>query len=159
MLRLALLPAALLLIAAGCKTTEPLSNDPGGTTGPMTDMGFAELREPFTLEQGASTVVDGMVVRFDAITEDSRCPDDPGTSCVWEGRATISLSLIADDTMSNVQLSIPGFVSADSEPQEIQSAEAAGYTLTLLQLDPYPGHEGADAGMAPVATLKVTTGG
>jgi len=123
----------------------------------MTDVAYAEMDEPFTLERGASTVVDGLVVRFDHITEDSRCPAD--VDCVWEGRATISLSLIAGDAINSVQLSIPGFVGADSEPQAQQSAVANGYTFTLLQLDPYPGQEGVDTEMTPMATLRVTHGG
>ena len=157
MIRFATLPLVLLLVAAGCRTTEPLSADPGAGPGPMTDIAYAEMDEPFALERGASTVVDGQIVRFDHITEDSRCPAD--VDCVWEGRATISLSLIAGDTMNGVQLSIPGFVGVDSEPQAQQSAVANGYTFTLLQLDPYPGQEGVDAEMVPVATLRVTHGG
>jgi len=123
----------------------------------MTDVAYAEMDELFTLELGASTVVDGLVVRFDHITEDSRCPAD--VDCVWEGRATISLSLIAGDTVDGVQLSIPGFVDADSEPQPLQSAVVNGYTFTILQLDPYPGQDGVDAEMTPMVTLVVTHGG
>ena len=156
MIRLATLPTALLLIAAGCSTTRSLSDDFGADTGSTMET-TAELGEPFTLERGASTVVDGQIVRFDHITEDSRCPAD--VECVWEGRATISLSLIAGDTMDGVRLSIPGFVGADSEPQALQSAVVNGYTFTLLQLDPYPGQEGVDAEMTPMATLRVTHSG
>jgi hypothetical protein len=123
----------------------------------MTDVAYAEMDESFTLERGASTVVDGQVIRFDHITEDSRCPAD--VDCVWEGRATISLSLIAGDTVDGVQLSIPGFVDVDSEPRSSQSAVVNGYTLTLLQLDPYPGQDGVDTAMTPMATLVVTHGG
>ncbi len=159
MIRLATLPLVLLLIAAGCRTTEPLSADSTGTSGPMTNAGYAELDESFTLEQGASTVVDGMIVRFDHITEDSRCPAEPGISCVWEGRATVVLSLIANDVISQVQLSIPGFVGANSEPQDLQSTVAEGYQLTLLQLDPYPGQERVDPEMTPMVTLMMTHGG
>lgn len=156
MIRLATLPLALLLIAAGCSTTQSLSDDSGANTGSTMET-TAELGEPFTLERGASTVVDGQIVRFDHITEDSRCPAD--VDCVWEGRATISLSLIAGDTVDGVQLSIPGFVGADSEPQPQQSAVVNGYTFTILQLDPYPGQDGVDAEMTPMVTLVVTHGG
>ena len=156
MIRLATLPLALLLIAAGCSTTQSLSDDSGANTGSTMET-TAELGEPFTLELGASTMVDDYMLRFDHITEDSRCPAN--VDCVWEGRATISLSLIADDTVDSVQLSIPGFVSADSEPRDLQSAVVNGYTLTLLQLDPYPGQDGVDAEMTPIATLRMTHGG
>ena len=155
MIRFATLPLSLLLVAAGCRTIEPLSTESEAGPGPMTDVAYAELDEPFRLERGASTVVDGQIVRFDHVTEDSRCPAD--VDCVWEGRATISLSLIAGDTPDGVQLSIPGFVSADSEPRDLQSAVVNGYTFTLLQLDPYPGQDGVDAAMVPTATLRVTS--
>lgn len=156
MIRLATFPLALLLIAAGCSTTQPLSDDSGADTGSTMET-TAELGEPFTLERGASTMVDDRMLRFDHITEDSRCPAN--VDCVWEGRATISLSLIAGDTVDGVQLSIPGFVGMDSEPQPQQSAVVNGYTFTLLQLDPYPGQEGVDAEMTPMATLRMTLGG
>ena len=156
MIRLATLPLALLLIAAGCSTTQSLSDDSGANTGSTMET-TAELGEPFTLERGESTVVDGQIVRFDHITEDSLCPAD--VDCVWEGRATISLSLIAGDKVDGVQLSIPGFVDADSEPQPLQSAVVNGYTFTILQLDPYPGQDGVDAEMTPMVTLVVTHGG
>ena len=156
MIRLAALPLALLLIAAGCGSTQPLSDDAETSPGP-TPEGTAGLGEPFTLELGASTVVDGHMLRFDHITEDSRCPSD--VDCVWEGRATINLSLISGDTVDGVQLSIPGFVGMDSEPQPQQSAVVTGYTITLLQLDPYPSQDGVDVEITPMATLRVTHGG
>ena len=155
MIRLATLPLSLLLIAAGCSTTQPFSDDSEATVStPMEATG--ELADPFTLELGASVMVDGQMLRFDHIAEDSRCPAD--VECVWEGRATISLSLISDDTSDEVQLSIPGFVGADAEPRDLQSAVVNGYTFTLLQLDPYPRQENVDAEMTPMVTLRMTHG-
>ena len=43
----------------------------------------------FTLERGSSIVVDGHAIRFDEITEDSRCPAN--VDCVWEGNGFMKL--------------------------------------------------------------------
>ncbi len=40
---------------------------------------------------GASATVDGLTVTFEAVDEDSRCPD--AAMCVWEGRALIALTI------------------------------------------------------------------
>ncbi len=162
MIRLATLPFALLLVAAGCSApaavsdTETASEERRSHPTPP-DVTDVKLGDVFTLEQGSSIVVDGQTIRFDEVTEDSRCPAN--VDCVWEGRASVNLMMIADDTMMGVQLSIPGFVNIDSEPRDIQSASAQGYTLTLLQLNPYPDEEGVDAEMTPSVTLRMMANG
>lgn len=157
MIRLAILPLSLLLVAAGCRATQPIMDDTGEDTGPTSQAPMSDLGEVFVLEVGAHAMVDGHTIRFDSVLEDSRCPTD--VDCVWEGRATVSLALIADDIVSDVQLSIPGYANADSEPQDAQSATVGGYRLTLLQLDPYPAADGQGSSAIAKATLRMTRGG
>lgn len=44
---------------------------------------------------GASAVVDGLTVTFEAVDEDSRCPD--AATCLWEGRAVVALTISPGD--------------------------------------------------------------
>lgn len=150
MLRLPLvLPAAFVLVAAACGTPRPAApSDTGADAPPAADTTVA-LGSPFTLTRGQSAEVGGQTVRFDAVLEDSRCPQ--GTTCVWAGRARVTLS-VADAGV--VALELPGFVTAESE-QGHQPVEAHGYRFTLLALDPYPSTEGADSGREARATLRV----
>lgn len=129
-----------------------------GPTGPtLPNLAQMPLGEMFSLELGSSTMVDGHMLRFDHITEDSRCPSD--VDCVWEGRATVSLSFITGGEMENVQMSIPGFVGMDSEPRDLQRATVQVYTLELLQLDPYPQVESREVGDVQLGTFRVTLSG
>jgi hypothetical protein len=51
------------------------------------------LGRPFELAPAASTQVDGLTLGFERVAEDSRCPID--ALCVWEGDATVVVSLRA----------------------------------------------------------------
>jgi hypothetical protein len=82
---------------------------------------------------------------FVDVTEDSRCAI--GVQCPWEGRATIRLVVGGGPSGTNPnewrELTIPGAATTDY----------FGYTITLLELRPYPG-ESTPA--AYEATLLVT---
>ena len=153
------LPVLLLVFASGCGTPRPVtgSSDPA-VSRPAPEMAEITLGEPFALERRASVTVDGQRLRFDAVYEDSRCPE--GTQCVWEGRAIVGLTLMATNQIGEVRLEIPGFVDAEDAPQDAQRGSRSGYSITLLALDPYPGTSEAEAGENPVATLVIEqTGG
>ena len=113
------------------------------------------LDERFALERGASALVDGQRLRFDAVVEDSRCPTN--VTCVWEGKAVVSLTFTGEQSISEIRLEIPGYVTAETEPSESQTVTREGYTFTLLALNPYPdGENGVDANATPTAVLVVT---
>lgn len=78
------LAAALL---AGCGSSTPSSSLPVPTT---TDV---SLDQTFTLAPGQSARIpsQGIEVRFDSVSGDSRCPED--VVCVWAGDAAINLTL------------------------------------------------------------------
>ncbi len=102
---------------------------------------------PFTLARGESATLDGMDITFDAVTEDSRCPED--VDCVWQGRATIRLALRAGDEAGDALPAIMGMTN-ESVP-----VEALGHRFTLRALTPYPGASGAPGGASVEATLVV----
>lgn len=111
------------------------------------------LGEAFQLERRASVVVDGHRLRFDAVYEDSRCPEN--TNCVWEGKAVVGFTMTADNQIGEVRVEIPGFIDAEDPPQDGQRGARNGYQVTLLELAPYPGSDDAESGETPVATLVV----
>ncbi|NNF59280.1 MAG: hypothetical protein HKN04_13680 [Rhodothermaceae bacterium] len=149
------LPLVFALSAAGCGTPRPIAAESSSMIDePAPMVGTRSLGERFTLERGASALVDGQRLRFDAVLEDSRCPTN--VTCVWEGKAVVSLTFTGEQAISEIRLEIPGYVTTETEPRESQRGTQSGYTFILLGLDPYPGTEEAEAADTPTATLVVT---
>ena len=70
-----------------------------------------------------------MSVKFEAILEDSRCPE--GVQCVWAGNARIELAVTkAGEDTASLELN-----TNDRYPVE---AHYLDYTITLIDLKPYP---------------------
>lgn len=99
------------------------STGPGGPNAQQT--GKDEYRIPY----GQEIVLPGtaFAVRFQALLADSRCPSD--VVCVWEGEGKVELGLtMGDGPTVPVELNTLG----------PRTATYAGFTITLLALDPYP---------------------
>jgi hypothetical protein len=71
----------------------------------------------------AVTLPDGAIFRFAGVVEDSRCPAD--ATCIWQGRAVVALTI--DDARFKV-----AYLGEDA------SIEAAGYMVTVHEVQPYP---------------------
>ena len=163
MLRFLLFAAALVpLSAAGCATSTPATTaDAAAAPDPDTAMVIA-MPDPVPMTQGTDgdgnvvaghgmDVVErlgvgqsvqpyGQAVTFVGVEEDSRCPEN--TTCVWEGRAVVSVQ-IGDDVL---RLTAPHGTPRDGET----ATGASGATeVQLVGVHPYPGSAEADAG-APV---------
>ncbi|MEX2032587.1 MAG: hypothetical protein WEA81_06935, partial [Dehalococcoidia bacterium] len=69
------------------------------------------------------TLPDGAVFRFAGVVEDLRCPAD--AMCIWQGRVVVALTL--DDARFKV-----AYLGEDA------SVEAAGYIVTVHEVQPYP---------------------
>jgi hypothetical protein len=126
--------SSLLLAAmvAGCA----LSTEPGS----------ASLDRDFQVREGEQVLVDGerLAIRFQDVTEDSRCAVD--VQCVWEGRGVLVL-----------RLSAPGREPAEvrlSTLQAEQSGVYGEYRVTLKNLDPTP-RSGGSPPETYIATLEV----
>ncbi len=108
-----LLSLALILGAAKCKEEADL---------------FFTLGDTFKLklgEAGACTCK-AVGIQFTAVTEDSRCPKN--TNCVWAGE--IKTSMIINGTTYELKL------GGDSKPAP--PVEVEGYSVQLLEVNPYP---------------------
>jgi len=75
-----------------------------------------------------------MNVTFKGISEDSRCPKD--VNCIWAGVAVAEVEVMGTATRP-MTLSL---ASLDSKGRNYhQSADFNGYTITLAEVNPYPG--------------------
>jgi hypothetical protein len=108
---------------------------PGATT--------VTLGAEITLAPGVTISVAGaeMTVRFDGVTEDSRCP--VGSTCIWAGEVKVQLAIRVSQVDSMMTL------------RESESAVAAGYRVTLLRVEPQPTGNARIVESDYRATLKI----
>lgn len=90
-----------------------------------------ELEEEFTLAPGQVAIIQGenLLVRFDRVVDDSRCP--ALVICIWEGNARIRLTVVqrgerAATIFLNTNAAFP------------TEAEYHDYDIKLVKLEPYP---------------------
>jgi hypothetical protein len=103
---------------------------PGCAANPS-DIKTARPGERFTLRVGESASVQGasMVIKFLEVMGDSRCPK--GEQCVWEGDATVRISVSHGAGPSQTQ----DLHTSSREP----GPQAGGaYVIRLVGLDPQP---------------------
>ncbi|WP_035304860.1 hypothetical protein [Actinokineospora inagensis] len=120
--------AVLALSACAHKAVDATPVGGGGpTTGPESTVAGPPLDAEFTLARGDSVTVSGtgvatgVVVQFRDVTEDSRCK--PGQACVWEGDATLALTLAGEQVQVHTNKQFP------------TEAQAGSYKVRLLKLD------------------------
>ena len=107
---------ALLVLSCNSSPT-----DPGGS---------ASVRDAtIVLQSGNSTQVNSdLRVSFAQVVEDSRCP--ASVVCVWQGNGAIRLDITTGRGTQSATLNTAG---GTGYPRE---AAVAGYTFTLVELDP-----------------------
>jgi hypothetical protein len=111
---------AVSFIAAACAT--PAQPVPDGAITPSVGV---ETGSQFELRRGQQANVNGtsLRIRFEAVTNDSRCPQ--GVQCVWAGNAAVNLTILPADTSVTLNTGIdPRGTSIDS------------YNLTLVDVKP-----------------------
>jgi hypothetical protein len=126
------------LLAAACTT------GPGGPNAQQTG------KDEYSIPYGQAITLPGTVfeVRFQAVLADSRCPSD--VVCVWEGEGKIELGLtMGDGPTIPVELNTHGPVTTSH----------AGYTITLVALNPYPVSTRPQVLGHYVAVLRVSAAG
>ncbi|WP_415328301.1 hypothetical protein [Chryseobacterium sp. MMS23-Vi53] len=82
-----------------------------------------------------------MNVTFKGVSEDSRCPKD--VNCIWAGVAVVQVEVMGAATRPMTL----NLASLDNKGRNYnQSAQFNGYTISLADVQPYPGaEEGAKA--------------
>jgi len=78
----------------------------------------------------------GVRLTFSEILEDSRCPGN--VRCCWEGIARIQVG-VRNSLQESVLVNLPiyGYLTAGDSMRHV-TVDTLGYSLKLLQLDPYP---------------------
>lgn len=91
----------------------------------------ASLGREFILPVGYTAVIDGenLGVKFNAVTQDSRCPK--GVTCIWAGEAKCDMQISLKGLNSEVLLSAAGGTDGYS------FTSFHGYRLNF-KLEPYP---------------------
>ena len=104
------------------------------------------LNENFELPVGGSATVAGasFVVQFNRVTGDSRCPAD--VVCIQGGDAVVHITAIDDDARADLEL----------HTGNMQPVRYGSYTITLVELQPYPFSSRPIQPNDYRATLKVT---
>jgi len=92
----------------------------------------AQLGKNFTLKvnQTASIASEGLIIKLDGVTQDSRCPSD--VVCVWAGEVQVKLLLSKGEKSGLLQPVLGASAGNESE------GEFEGYKIKLVSVEPYP---------------------
>lgn len=83
-----------------------------------------------------------IAIKFNSISEDSRCPE--GANCIWAGVAVAAIEIMEKSTKP-VQLNL---ATMDMQERGYQkSANFNGYTISLQNVLPYPNAEHGTQGL------------
>ena len=138
--------ACLLSLLAACAPSATPTPEPTVTPAGAT------LDHPFALHVGQSITLaaEGLTVRFDGVSEDSRCPAE--VACVWSGRASLSVMIKQTNQPELTQT-----LSTRSTPVHTEQLIYLAYQLTLVEVKPLP--EKSGTAILPdqyTATFKIT---
>jgi hypothetical protein len=113
----------------------------GSPTGPTTS-----LNTEFTLAPTEAMRIAGtsLTVRFNRVSGDSRCPAD--ALCIQGGSANVRITALSDGSAQDHAL----------ETGDLEPVQHEGFTITLVQLAPYPFSSRTIPPEEYRATLKVT---
>lgn len=144
-----LLPTIIIIFLAACggsaeptllppdepeATAVATPSETGGRapSGDTSDVITAALGLPFELRIGQRVRIDGLVITFVAISEDSRCPE--GVQCIWAGRVKVSVRVQHNgEALGDYDLTEGAMREGD-----VGEIVVAGYLLRLLGVEPYP---------------------
>ncbi|MBM7775833.1 hypothetical protein JOD54_006037 [Actinokineospora baliensis] len=122
-----LVAAGALVMLSACGKAANGAPGGGGPTIPAqpttTERVGPPLNTEFDLERGESTALSDsdVLIAFREVSQDSRCK--PGQACVWEGDATVELTLAGSAVQVHTNKQFP------------MEAEAGGYKVSLVKLD------------------------
>ena len=106
------------------------------------------LGEEFALEAGqtASVAEGALVVRFESVSNDSRCPRN--VTCIWEGDAVVAISARRGNASANRH-------ELHTSERYAREASEGPFRIELVKLDPLPAEGTSVDPKGYVATFKV----
>lgn len=143
-MRYAMILALLGWSLAAC-STNPVERE----RDPAPTAARAAIGDTFRLSPGdiAEVGTDGLLVRFDGVSADSRCP--LGVDCVWAGDAAARFGLAFRQASWT-----PAELHTHEEPKQVRHEN---HTVALLDLEPYPREGSPTRADDYVAVIRVTT--
>lgn len=146
------MPRSLALVAlavlAACKVVPASPEEQGGVLRTADVTGA--LEDTVRIGVGKMAAFDGgrLLVRFDSLEAESRCPAD--AMCVWQGDAAARFRLESLQGRAGTTL------HTGLEPKQV---EFGGYVLNLVNVEPYPGtYDRSKPAPPPVAVVVVKRG-
>lgn len=129
----------IMCFIMACSGAEDISSQPPDQPlipTPTIAVHSARVGENFSLGEGESIWIEkGLFeITVEMVIEDSRCPAN--VECFWEGNAKVSVWVGEQSYI----LTLGGLVEGDQNAVDLGD----GFVLRLLQIDPYPGTEGAE---------------
>jgi len=118
-----LFASTTLLLSTACGMSTAVSNQAPSTTEVALDNEFA-----LAPGQSASLPGLGLLVRFDSVSNDSRCPTN--VTCVWAGNAVVLVSLTRSGT--------PAYQTTLNSTVGANSTKDGNETISLVGLLPVP---------------------
>jgi len=117
--------AVVAIVAASCSKDDPSINTVSPATEPLeVELSFGESVQ----------LSNGLVVSFEDVTHDSRCPSD--AICFWPG---MSQMMIKVTTTGNDPVDIfPAKINGDEHSSKQLAGFAFGFRIELVGISPYP---------------------
>ncbi len=111
------------------------------------DVKTISLNKEFELKIGQNALIkgEGLVIGFNSVDEDSRCPE--GVDCIWAGNAKITVKATKSDSET-----VSAQLNTTTEPKEVDYKQ---YRITLVKLDPRPKAETITSKGYYIATLLI----
>lgn len=97
----------------------------------MTDRVFEAGQTELRPGQSLNDVQSGSVLTFVEITQDSRCPAD--ATCITSGFVRVLLEIQQGDITRRETLTLGDMAAGD-----VNSIEVGEFTVTLIEVNPYP---------------------
>ena len=97
-----------------------------------------EINKTFELPLGKTAHLkqSDVFITWTSLPQDSRCPQD--ARCVWAGEVRVKLRIKKQAFSESLELTLPGKSHRDTHPK------IGKYTLTLMDVLPYPGSKEQD---------------
>lgn len=114
------------------------------------DVTQARVGQEFAIKIGQQMKIEGedLQVKFAAVSEDSRCPEN--VNCIWAGNAEVALDLIQGQCTTLLKL------NTHQNSPGTEEGKSGRYRVKLVKLDPYPRSDRKIASGDYTATLLIS---
>lgn len=102
------------------------------------------------MQQGEQVVFGDRSIKFKEVVSDSRCPKD--VTCIWAGEAKVLIEVFENDRFIEEKLVV---INSGNIPLDF-SAEDISYSISSLELLPYPTSQNKKSGQDYTLKIQVS---